>query len=299
MMRVLLRAFAKVNYALEVRGLREDGYHDISTIMQSVSLADEIAFERVEKGFELTVEPEGAEVGPVEENTVYRVWRLVEGLSGRELPVKIRLRKKIPAGAGLGGGSADAAAALVGLNELFGLGLSEAELREVGLRIGADVPFCIPGGTALAEGIGEVLSPLPEPPPHHLLITRPAAGANTARVYHAYDRQTKESNPFVAPAVEALMSGNLDALARSLGNHLAPVTSDIVPEVRTLEKELLRAGSLGATMSGSGTAVFGIFDSEEEARAARERSRAPFASVCQPVARGMEMLSSQDRPLKK
>ena len=153
-MKVLLRAFAKVNYALEVRGLREDGYHEISTVMQSISLADELEIEHADEGFELVVEPEGFGVGPTEKNTVYRARELLGKLVGGELPVKTRLRKGIPAGAGLGGGSADAAAALTGLNELFGLGLSIAELRDLSLRIGADVRFCLSGGTALGEGIG-------------------------------------------------------------------------------------------------------------------------------------------------
>ncbi|MDP8950735.1 MAG: 4-(cytidine 5'-diphospho)-2-C-methyl-D-erythritol kinase [Actinomycetota bacterium] len=285
---MLLRAFAKVNYALEVRGLREDGYHEISIVMQSVSLADEVEIERVSGGFDLEVEPEGAGFGLPEENTVYKAWGLLGELAGVGLPARVRLRKAIPAGAGLGGGSADAAAALVGLNELFGLGLSISELREAGLRVGADVPFCISGGTALGEGIGEVLSPLPAPPPHHLVVAKPAAGARTARIYRAYDEQPKAGGASIAPVVEALRVSDLDALARVLGNDLAPVTKGFVPEVRALEEELLRAGAMGAAMSGSGTAVYGVFVSEADARAAAEEVRAPFVGVCKPVTRGVE-----------
>ena len=290
MTRLLLWAFAKVNYALEVHRKREDGYHEISTVMQSISLADEVGIERIEKGFELTVEPEGVEVGPTEENTVYKAQKMLGELTGLELPVRMCLRKKIPVGAGLGGGSADAAAALVGLNELFGLGLSAAELREIGLRVGVDVLFCLSGGTALGEGIGEVLKPLPPPPLHHLVVAKPAAGAETAQIYCAYDERLERSDVFVAPAVEALRSGDLDALARALGNDLAPVTKDLVPEVQELEKKLRRAGALGVTMSGSGTAVFGVFGSEAEARAAAEELQAPFVNVCKPVVHGTEML---------
>ena len=122
-LKVRLRAFAKLNYALEVRGRRDDGYHEISSVLQSVSLADELEIERSRGGFELLFEPDGVEVGPLEENTVYKAWALLWERSGRELPVRIRLHKKIPAGAGLGGGSADAAATLFGMNELFGLEL--------------------------------------------------------------------------------------------------------------------------------------------------------------------------------
>jgi 4-diphosphocytidyl-2-C-methyl-D-erythritol kinase len=287
--RVRLRAFAKVNYALEVWGVRPDGYHEISTVMQSISLADVVEVERVERGFELAVEPESVEVGLPEENTVYKAWAQMGERIGDALPVRVRLGKKIPAGAGLGGGSADAAATLVGLNELFGLRLGEAELRDVGLRVGADVPFCLAGGTALGEGIGEVLSPLPAPPPHHLVVAKPAAGAETARIYGAYDERPVGGNPSIAPVVEALRAGDPGALAESLGNDLAPVTEGLVSEVRALEEALLRAGALGAAMSGTGTAVFGVFASEAEARAAADGLRAPFVAVCEPVPRGVEV----------
>ncbi len=289
-MKVLLRAFAKVNYALEVRGMRGDGHHEISTVMQSISLADEVEIERAGEGFELTVEPEGAEVGATEENTIYKAQKVLEQYSGLKLPVKVRLRKGIPVGAGLGGGSADAAVTLVGLNELFKLDLSDAELRELGLKIGADVPFCLSGGTALGEGIGDVLSSLPEPPPHHLTVAKPVAGANTAQIYRVYDEQPKRGNLSVAPVVDALSAGDLNALAKALGNDLAPVTRGLVLEVRVLEEELLRADALGAGMSGSGTAVFGMFDSNAEARYAASRLRQYFVGVCRPVANGVELL---------
>ncbi len=289
-MKVLLRAFAKVNYALEVRGLRGDGYHGISTVMQSISLADEVEIERTGEGFELTVEPQDAEVGVIKENTVYKAQKMLEKHSGFELPVRMRLRKSIPVGAGLGGGSADAAATLVGLNELFELDLSDAELRKIGVEVGADVPFCLSGGTALGEGIGEVLSLLPGPPPHCLTVAKPVAGANTAQIYRAYDEQPRRDNISVAPVVDALGVRDLGALARSLGNDLAPVTKGLVPEVRVLEEELLHAGALGAGMSGSGTAVFGMFGSDAEARAAANGLQTHLVVVCRPVAKGVELL---------
>lgn len=287
---IRLRAFAKVNYALEVRGVRPDGYHEISTVLQSISLADEVEIERAERGFELAVEPEGGEeIGPPEENTVYKAWSRLREASGKDLPVRVRLRKEIPAGAGLGGGSADAAAVLVGLNELFGLALSSAELREIGLRVGVDVAFCVEGGTALGEGIGEVLSPLAKPPPHYLVVTKPAIGAETARIYRAYDERPEGGVLRVAPMVEALRAGDLGALARAVSNDLAPVTESFVPEVRVLREKLSRAGALGASMSGTGTAVYGIFGSEAEAHAAKAELRIPFVGVYEPVVRGVKL----------
>jgi 4-diphosphocytidyl-2-C-methyl-D-erythritol kinase len=287
---VFLRAFAKVNYAVEVRGTRPDGYHEISTVLQSISLFDDLQLERTDAGFDLLVEPEEAEVGPPHENTVHKAWRLLGQLVGEELPVRARLHKRVPAGAGLGGGSADAAAVLLGLDELFGLGLSADELREVGLRIGADVPFCLAGGTALGEGIGEVLTPLPAPPPHALVVAKPVAGADTARIYRAYDQRPPQNRHPAAPIVEALRTGDLGVLALSVGNDLTPVTREIVPGVGELEDELLRSGALGAAMSGTGSAVYGIFGSEEEARVASNGLRAPYAAVCAPVERGVEAL---------
>lgn len=290
MTKICLRAFAKVNYALEVRGKREDGYHEILSVMQSVSLADEVEIEHSREGFDIAVEPEGAKVGPARENTVYKAQKILAELVGFKPSVKARLHKRIPAGAGLGGGSADAAAMLVGLNELFGLGLSPVQLREVGLRVGADVPFCLSGGTGLGGGIGEVLKPLPAPPQHHLIIIKPAASTSTTRIYHAYDEHPEVGTSSVAPVVKALRAGDLYALARSLGNDLAPVTKCLVPKVETLEEELRRLGAFEASMSGSGTAVFGIFGSEVEARRAASGLLTSFVGVCEPVDYGVELL---------
>jgi 4-diphosphocytidyl-2-C-methyl-D-erythritol kinase len=283
---VLLRACAKVNYALEVRNLRGDGYHEISSVLQSVSLADELEIERSRGGFELSFEPEGVEIGPLEENTVYKAWALLWETSGHELPARIRLHKKIPAGAGLGGGSADAAAVLVGMNELFGLGLGDGELLKIGARIGADVPFCLSGGTALAQGVGEILTPLPAPPAHSIVIAKPGRGADTGGIYRAYDARGAGSLASADGVVAALRSGSLTQLAGTVGNDLEPVTAELVPEVAAYRQELLRAGALGAAMTGTGTAVYGIF----EVGNAGAALRAPFVGVYEPVGAGVMML---------
>ena len=288
--KVRLRAFAKVNYALEVGERRDDGYHEISSILQSISLADEVEIERSKGHFELRVEPEGAELGPPEQNTVYRAWRLLCGSTGSELPVRIRLHKKIPAQAGLGGGSADAAATLYGLNQLFGLGLSSEELRRLGSGIGADVPFALMGGAALAEGVGEMLTPLPAPPLHSLLVAKPERGADTGGIYGAYDESSREGTTSVEPVVAALRSGNLPALARAIGNDLEPITAGFVPEVKMYRRDLLRLGAMGVAMSGTGTAVYGVFEGEDEVRSAAEGFHAPYVGIFEPVLRGVEAL---------
>jgi len=290
MREVRLRAFAKVNYALDVLGLRSDEYHEVGTVMQSISLADDVGLRRAAGGLDLWLEPEGVEIGPQERNTAYLAWKSLQRLTGEELPVKVTLRKEIPAGAGLGGGSADAAALLVGLNELFGLGLQVRELREVGATIGADVPFCISGGTALGEGVGEILTPLPSPPIHHLVVAKPLRSADTGEIYHAYDEAKTVSTGSVEPVVSGLRSGSLPGLASAVGNDLTPVTAGFVPEVAALEQALLASGALGASMSGSGTAVYGIFDDAKAAGAARDAVDAPFISVYKPVSRGVEII---------
>jgi 4-diphosphocytidyl-2-C-methyl-D-erythritol kinase len=288
MREVRLRAFAKINFALDVLGLRVDGYHDIATVMQSISVSDEVDIERIPEGFEFAFEPEGAEIGPPERNTAYVAWKSLQRLTGGSLPASVRLRKWIPAGAGLGGGSADAAAVLVGLNELFGLGLRADELREVGARVGADVPFCISGGTALGEGVGEMLTPLPGPPAQHLVLAKPHHSADTGEIYRAHDASGAESARCVEPVVSALHSRSLRDLAAALGNDLTPVTSDLVPEVAALRRDLLAHGALGAAMSGSGTAVYGIFDDEDAAEKAANTIDAPFVGVYEPVPHGVE-----------
>jgi 4-diphosphocytidyl-2-C-methyl-D-erythritol kinase len=293
--KVRLRAFAKVNYGLEVRGLRDDGYHEIASVLQSISLADELEIEPSKGGFELLFEPEGVEVGPLEENTVYKAWALLWEASGHELPVRVRLHKKIPAGAGLGGGSADAAATLCGMNELFGLGLNYEELRDAGSRIGADVPFCLSGGTVLAEGVGEALTPLPAPPDHHLVLAKPIQSAETGGIYRAYDKRHAEGRASIHPVVAALRSGDLAALAGAVGNDLEPVTTGFVPEVAAYGRDLLQAGALGAAMTGTGTAVYGIFEEGDEARSVAERSRAPFVGVFEPVRVGVEKIEGRQQ----
>jgi 4-diphosphocytidyl-2-C-methyl-D-erythritol kinase len=290
MRKVRLRAYAKVNFALDVIGLRADGYHDIATVMQSISLSDEVEIERIAEGFEFTFEPEGAEIGPPERNTAYVAWKSLQRSTGDALPASVRLRKWIPVGAGLGGGSADAAALLVGLNELFDLGLRVDELREVGARVGADVPFCISGGTALGEGVGEMLTPLPGPPAQHLVLAKPHRSADTGEIYRAHDAAGTESARCVEPVVSALQSRSLRDLAVSVGNDLESVTSDLVPEVASLERELLAREALGAAMSGSGTAVYGIFDDEGVAEWVASTVDAPFTGVCGPVPHGVEIV---------
>ena len=192
MREVRLRAFAKINYALDVLGLRGDGYHEVSTVMQNISLTDEVELCRAVGGFDLSLEPGEVEIGPQERNTTYLSWKALQRLTGKELSVKLTLRKEIPAGAGLGGGSANAAAVLVGLNELFGLGLRVDELRGIGAGIGADVPnVCTSFGVARLRAAD--VSSLPGPNPaqstantNAALMPRASQGNRSFRIAHSF-----------------------------------------------------------------------------------------------------------------
>jgi 4-diphosphocytidyl-2-C-methyl-D-erythritol kinase len=288
--RIRLLARAKINYSIEIKGLRSDGYHELSSVFQSITLADELTLERAGRGFELIVEPEAADIGPWEWNTVHRAWRVLAEHTGTPLPIRAHLQKNVPAGGGLGGGSSDGAATLVGLNALFGLGLDTEALQALARGVGADVPFCVCGGTALATGVGEKLEALPGPPEHHLVIAMPAFEANTAQVYRAFDASPGHETLATGPVVEALGRGDLAALASALGNDLAPVTEEMCPDVARLRGALLRAGALGACMTGSGSAVFGIFRDAGGARRAAAGLDAPFVSVCEPAREGVALV---------
>jgi 4-diphosphocytidyl-2-C-methyl-D-erythritol kinase len=177
---------------------------------------------------------------------------------------------------------------LRGLDALFGLGLSVEEMRDVASGVGADVPFCVSGGTALGEGVGDVLSPLPAPPAHHLLLAKPDRSADTGGIYRAHDGRGACGVDSVEPVVAALRSGSLKAFAGAVGNDLEPVTAELVPEVASYKRALLQSGALAAAMTGTGTAVYGIFDAEDAAAGCP--LRAPFLGTCQPVEAGVVMV---------
>jgi len=262
-------ARAKINLTLDVLGKRPDGYHEVEMIMQSVELADVLEFYPAPSGLSLEVAGTGAPQN--EENLVLRAARLLQNRFGVQKGVDIRLKKHIPAEAGLGGGSADAAAALRALNELWGLGLSVGELAALGAEIGSDVPFCVFGGTALACGRGEIIQKLPVCLPMHLVLVKPSFGVSTAAVYGALSRIPVNKRPDTRGMIEALGRGDIDGVAQKLSNVLEEVTAAMYPVVREIKSALLEAGALGAAMTGSGPTVFGIFRDERAAADAAGR----------------------------
>lgn len=267
-----LKAFAKINLGLDVIGRREDGYHQVRMIMQTIRMFDQLEIEKSSTpGIRLSV---NLPYVPTDSgNLVYRAASLLMEEFSIQEGVDIRLNKFIPVAAGMAGGSSDAAAALVGVNRLFDLGLSRKELMERGLRLGADVPYCVMRGTALAEGIGEKLTRLPALPSCYILIGKPGISVSTKYVYTNLKLDTRTEHPDIDGIIEALENQDLGGVTGKMGNVLESVTIPRYPVIEKI-KELMKAeGALNALMSGSGPTVFGIFDDRKTAERAQQKLR--------------------------
>ena len=257
------KAYAKINLGLDVVGRREDGYHLVKMIMQSVDLADILEMSVTEDDqIRLTTDMPGLACD--ESNLVYRAAALIKERYHIRKGLRIRLEKHIPMAAGLAGGSSDCAAALRGAAELFALDIPEPELRELGLELGADVPYCLMGGTALSEGIGEVLTPLEDMPDCGILLAKPAAEVSTAHVYRALDAISDYRHPDIDGMIEAIAKGDLSQITDRLANVLEYVTVDEHEEIVRIKDAMMRLGAMETLMSGSGPTVFGIFETYEE-----------------------------------
>lgn len=265
---VTARAFGKINMTLEITGRRDDGYHTLRSVMQSISLCNEIKAFRTEGGG-VTLNCDDPALPVDERNTAFRAAQAFLCSAGlpRRSGIFIKLQKRVPYQAGLGSASADAAGVLAACNVLFGQPLGARRLLELATNIGADVPFCLTGGTQLAEGIGEVLTPLPPCPDGALLILHPGEGVSTPEAYRRYDALQRPRQPDAAPMLAALHSGDLHCVAAACGNvfeQCCPVAA-----VAEMKRALMDAGALGSAMSGSGTAVFGVFANDAAAEKAR------------------------------
>lgn len=272
-----LVAPAKLNLALDVLSRRPDGYHEVRMVLQSVDLVDSVQLHHhppahVGEGLRVHLlvsrEPglEGEEVPRDERNLAFRAARLLAEEYGVAAEVEIHLHKRIPVAAGLGGGSADAAAVLRGLNLLWDLGRTPEELHRLAVRLGADVPFCLRGGTALAWGKGERLSPLQAQVELWFVLVKPPFGLSTAEVYRAWDEVGEKSHPRVEELMGALQEGDLERIGRLLGNALEVAVFPRYPVLKEIKEGLLGLGALGAAMSGSGPTLFGLVEGEERAR---------------------------------
>ena len=268
-----IHAYAKINLTLDVLRLRDDGYHELATILHTVDLFDSVF---VEKAEEICVT---SDVPLPPDNTAFRAAKRF--LAHMGIGARIHMVKRIPCEAGLGGGSADAAAVLVGMNALCGGGVSLQALLDMGKAVGADVPFCLLGGCALAKGIGEILSPLPHMP-MDLLIVKGPGGVSTRALFQSL--RLPVAHPDTETAAAAIRAGNLRAFAPLAQNALEPAACAILPEIAANKRRMLEADAIAAFMTGSGAAVAGIFESKEAAKkAAKLFCDLPFARVCRTV----------------
>lgn len=270
--RIKKKAYAKINLGLDVLRRREDGYHEVKMIMQTVGICDTLTFSvKEEPGIVLKTDKEGLSTGS--DNLICRAAEKLFAQTGTAQGVEIFLQKRIPIAAGMAGGSTDAAATLAGLNELFSFGLSLEQLQAVGVTLGADIPYCLAGGTALSEGIGEILTKLPAPPDCVLVVAKPDIDVSTKFVYENLHADTLAYHPDIDGMAEALKTGNLRGITDRLGNVLETVTIREYPIIDRVKGLMKKAGAENALMSGSGPTVFGIFTEEKKAKEAAAQIR--------------------------
>lgn len=266
-----IKAYAKINLALDVIKKLPNGYHEVKMIMQSIGLCDELTLERIPEG--ITVTTDSPELSCGEDNLVFRAARLMFDTYGIQGGVRIYLQKNIPIAAGMAGGSTDAAAAMKGISRLFDLEVPLPRLRELGVSIGADVPYCIMGGTALAEGIGDELTPLTPVPDFYILVAKPDISVSTKYVYGHLDAAGITKHPDVQGMAMAIESGSLQGILDRMGNVLETVTVSAYPVIDSIKHRMRELGAVNSLMSGSGPTVFGIFLSEQAAEFACEQMK--------------------------
>lgn len=269
-MKLVKNAYAKINLGLDVLRRRDDGYHEVKMIMQMTGLYDTLTFESREDG-EIYIHTDHAKVPCDEHNLIYKAAMVLFEETGSRMGADITLEKRIPVAAGMAGGSTDAAAALIAFNEMLGQPLSLERLKEIAVKVGADVPYCVMGGTALSEGIGEILTVLPAPPEAFLVIAKPDIDVSTAFVYQNLHLESISGHPDIDGMAEALQAGNLKRITELMGNVLETVTIPAYPVIGEIKRICCEEGAMNALMSGSGPTVFAVYDSEEKAKNAAKR----------------------------
>ena len=268
---------AKINLTLDVTGKLENGYHTLSMIMQSIDVCDELSFEKTaDETILFSMNKELPDKIPAEKNLVYKAAKLMKNTFKIDGGFKIHLTKNIPAAAGLAGGSSDCAATLIGINELCGLGLDIEKLCEIGVKLGADVPFCIRKGTMLAEGIGEILTPLTPLTGIPVLLIKPNISRSTPYVYKHLKLNELDYHPDNKAVISYIKDKNIKKIAASLSNVLETVTIPENPIIAELKRYLTEIGAIGSLMSGSGPTTFGIFKNMETAKKAYEKAKADY-----------------------
>lgn len=263
------KAYAKINLGLDVTGRRDDGYHLVRMIMQNVDLYDTLTFEDTDDGA-ISLTASSSKIPTDDSNLICKVANQLKDKYNVQKGVRIHLEKRIPVAAGMAGGSTDGAAAYLALNRLWNLDLDKETLCHLAVKLGADIPYCIIGGTALAEGIGEELTRISDMPKCSILIAKPDIDVSTGWVYKTLDSKEIESHPDIDAIRGAIESGNLVKMCSLIGNVLEPVTASKYSVIGELEKIMENNGAVGAFMTGSGPTVFGIFDNDAKAEEAFE-----------------------------
>lgn len=258
-----LKARAKINITLDAISKMENGYHELRMIMQTVNLCDNLEIKKNKTG-EITLSSNLVWLPCDSRNLVYRAAEYMKSTYKIKDGIEIKLIKNIPVAAGLAGGSSDCAAALIGINNLFRLNISQQELMKIGKDFGADVPYCILRGTALAEGIGERLTVLPNFPNCYILLAKPPISVSTAAVFGALDLNKVKKHPDTEKIIDYIKNGDLKSTADNMVNVLETVTCEKYPVINQIKSAMLDQGAIGAMMSGSGPTVFGIFDNYKE-----------------------------------
>ncbi|SDW79512.1 4-(cytidine 5'-diphospho)-2-C-methyl-D-erythritol kinase [Tepidimicrobium xylanilyticum] len=259
---IALESYAKINLALDILYKRDDGYHEINTIMQQIDLKDRVVIRNKDSGIDIQCNNKDV---PIDRNNlVYKAWEKIREKTGINRGVGIIIDKKIPIAAGLAGGSSNGGAVLKGLNLLWDLNLSDEELMEIGKKIGADVPFCIMGGTAWARGIGEKLTKLKGFSGYNILLANVGIPVSTEWVYKNMDLKSIHKRIDIEKVIKYMEEGNLLKLGQSIENVMESVVMTKYPQVKMVKEDMIKFGALGSLMSGSGPTVFGLFDDEEK-----------------------------------
>lgn len=269
-MEITLRAYGKVNLGLDVLRKLENGYHEVKMIMQTVDLYDLLTFEKMD-GAGVDIHSSRSDLPVGEDNIIYKACKLMMSKYEIEGGVKVTLEKNIPVAAGMAGGSTDAAAALIAMNSLYDLGLTQTKLMELGVEIGADVPYCVMQGTALSEGIGEKLTALAPMPECTMVIAKPPVGVSTKWVYQNLKVSQLSSHPDIDGMAEALENGDLGGITDRMANVLETVTIPAHMEIGQIKDMMLENGAMNSLMSGSGPTVFGIYDDADAAEKTAEK----------------------------
>lgn len=264
MKQIKLDAYGKINLGLDVLGKRDDGYHDLDMIMQSVDLADKIIITKNDSG-EITVKSNTGKIPNDESNLAYKAAKILMDEFDIKKGVEIEIEKNIPISGGMAGGSTDCAAVLKGMNKLFRLKLSEQDLMDRGVKLGADVPYCIMGKTARAQGIGEILTPIPNKLKGYIVLAKPPISVSTGFVYGRIDEVEVKNKPDTEAMIEAIKNKDLKALSDTICNVLEEVTIPDYPIVQEIKDKMMAHGALNSMMTGSGPTVFGLYDDKKKA----------------------------------